>query len=265
MKPASRLSPILFDVRQRLAARRADMTLAQLRRTVKPDPERARRFTAALRDGGLSFIAECKRRSPSAGAIADEIDWGERARRYADGGAAAISVLTEEDHFGGAPSHLAEVEGAGLPRLRKDFLLDESMVLESALWGADAVLLLVCILEPERLAELLHCARAIGLAALVEVHDERELELAVALDAEVIGVNARDLASFQVDLAAFDRLIPRIPRTSVRVAESGLSSLDDLRRARAAGADAALVGEALMRSDDPALLLRGWKEALRGA
>lgn len=260
---ASRLEPIVRAVRQRHAERRARLPAADLARLARPDPTRRARFLSALRGTELAFVAECKRRSPSVGALAQECDWKARAASYRDGGAAALSVLTEADHFGGALEHLAEVRDAGLPLLRKDFLIDPAMVLEAAAFGADAVLLLPCILEQPVLIELHACAREVGLAALVEVHDEAELERALALEPELVGVNARDLATFQVDLGTVERLLPLVPRAIVRVAESGIHGRDDLLRVRAAGADAALVGEALMRARDPAVLLRSWKDGLR--
>jgi indole-3-glycerol phosphate synthase len=261
---ASRLEPIVRAVRQRHAERRAKLPGSELERSVRPDPGRRTRFLAALSGAELAFIAECKRRSPSVGALAEETDWKARAESYREGGAAALSVLTELDHFGGALEHLAEVESVGLPRLRKDFLIDPAMVLEAAAFGADAVLLLPCILADAQLGELHACARELGLAALVEVHEESELERALALEPELVGVNARDLSTFQVDLATVERILPRVPSGIVRVAESGIHGLEDLRRVRAAGADAALVGEALMRSADPAATLRAWREGLRG-
>jgi indole-3-glycerol phosphate synthase len=260
----SRLDPILRDVRARLAERRAVLPLATLRAQVKRDESRGRRFAGALRTGSLAIIAECKRASPSAGPLTGEIDWKLRAAQYARGGAAALSVLTERDHFHGAPEHLAEVRASGLPLLRKDFVLDESMVLESALWGADAVLLLPVVLEGALLQELFAVAQQVGLAALVEVHGDAELERALQLEPDLIGVNARDLTTFAVDLATVERLLPRIPNWITRVAESGLRDERDLKRVRSAGADAALVGEALMRSSDPRALLARWKQVLRG-
>jgi indole-3-glycerol phosphate synthase len=260
---AGRLGPIVERVRARLAERRRELPQSQLAASVRPDPRRAERFVAALRAPGLAVIAECKRRSPSAGQLTAETDWTERSKAYARAGAAVISVLTEADHFGGAPQHLDQARAAGLPLLRKDFLLDTSMVLESALWGADAVLLLPCILEPAQLKELFDCACELGLGCLVEVHNEAELELALELNPAVLGVNSRDLATFTTDLAVVERLFPLIPTTSLRVAESGLRDAADVARVRAAGADAVLIGEALMRSQDPETSLRGWIEAVR--
>ncbi len=261
---ATRLDPILASVRARADLRRRTTSLGALRRDTRADPARRERFVSALRGNGLAVLAEFKRRSPSAGLIRAEEDVLGRARAYAAGGAAALSVLTEQDHFAGSPDDLARVAPAGLPRLRKDFLLDEGMVLESISMGADAILLLaVCLADP-LLGELRSLAGELGLAVLLEVHDERELERALAVEPDCIGVNARDLASFRVDLATSEHLLPAIPERFVRVAESGLSTLADLERVRRAGADAALVGEALMRAEDPALLLRSWKEALGG-
>ncbi len=259
----TRLEPILDSVRARLDARRRALPLAELRRAATPDPTRRARFVGALKTGELEVIAEIKRRSPAKGDLALAADPLDQARRYARGGAAALSVLTEEDHFRGSPDDLQRVAPAGLPRLRKDFLLDESMVIEGLLWGADAVLLLACVLEGALLGELCAAARELGVASLVEVHDDEELARALAVEPDLVGINARDLTTFTIDLATVERLIPQVPARFVRVAESGIATLADLRRVRAAGADAALVGEALMRAGDPEATLRGWKEALR--
>ena len=172
-------------------------------------------------------------------------------------------MLTEQDHFGGHPADLRAVEHVGLPRLRKDFLLDEAMVLESVAMGADAVLLLAVCLPDPLLGELLEVARALGLGVLVEVHDESELERALACGPDCVGVNARDLKTFEVDLARVEQLLPKIPPGVLRVAESGLRSLPDLLRVASAGAHAALVGETLMRSPDPEATLAQWKAGLQ--
>ncbi len=262
MSTGTRLDPILDAVRARAASRRRDQPLAGLRAGMRPDPSRGARFRAALAGPELAFLAECKRRSPSEGSLVTETDLAPRAAAYAAGGAAALSVLTEEDHFRGGLADLASVAGAGLPRLRKDFLLDEGMVLESLAAGADAVLLLAVCLPDPLLGELRACAAECGLAVLLEVHDEAELERALAVEPDCLGVNARDLRDFRVDLGTVERLLPRVPTGTLRVAESGLAGPGDLRRVRAAGADAALVGTALMRAADPAAALRGWRAAL---
>lgn len=261
----TRLDPILASVHARAARRRREKSVADLRRELRTDDARRARFTGALSGAGLAIVAECKRRSPSAGALSGEADLAARAAAYAAGGAAALSVLTEEEHFSGAPEDLAAVAGAGLPRLRKDFLLDEGMVLESASMGADAVLLLAVCLPDPLLGELRACAREAGLAVLLEVHDERELERAAAVDPDCIGVNARDLRTFHVDLATVERLLPLVPPGVARVAESGIRGAAELARVRRAGADAALVGEALMRAPAPEATLRAWREALDAA
>lgn len=171
-------------------------------------------------------------------------------------------MLTEQDHFGGDPRDLSAVAGAGLPRLRKDFLLDEGMVWESLGFGADAVLLIAEALPGAALGELRACAAEAGLAVLVEAHGAAQLERAIAVEPECVGVNARDLRDFRVDLRRAAGLLAAIPARFVRVAESGIQGCDDLRRVRAAGADAALVGAALMRAADPAARLRAWRTLL---
>ncbi len=260
----TRLDPILASVRARAHARRLAQPLAELRRSLKPEPMRRERFLRALQGPELAFICEIKRRSPSAGTLVHELDVLARAHAYAAGGAHALSILTEEEHFGGALGDLQMVEPAGLPRLRKDFVLDEGMLWESLAYGADAVLLLAVCLPDPLLKGLSQLARELGLAVLLEVHTEAELERALAAQPDCIGVNARDLTSLQVNLATSERLLPRIPAGYLRVAESGLSSVSDLQRVQGAGAQAALIGEALMRHREPERLLKHWKAALHG-
>ena len=259
---AGRLEPILEAVREAAQRRARRRSLADLRTVLDPAFDGGRRFCAALARPGLALIAECKRRSPSAGVLRDERHLGERARAYREGGAAALSILTEESAFGGSLEDFDALAGAGLPRLRKDFLLDEWMVLESAAHGAEAVLLLACVLPDPLLGELRAAAGEAGMAVLVEVHDEAELERAVAVRPDALGVNARDLRSFEVDPSIVLGLLPQIPPGPLRVAESGLRSLADLQAVQAAGADAALVGSALMQAPDPRALLRSWTSAL---
>jgi len=264
---ATRLDPIVAAVRKRAAERRGQQPLERLQQLVRPDPARRERFVRALGGPGLAIIAECKRRSPSAGALIDEggspgARWFALADAYRRGGASALSVLTEQDHFGGSLADLQSVAPTGLPRLRKDFIVDQGMLYEACLFGADAVLLIAAILPDAELRSLRECARELGLAVLLEVHDERELERALAVEPELLGVNARDLRTLTVDLTTIERLMPRVPKDLPKVAESGIRTLDDLRRVRAAGADAVLIGETLMRAADPAALLRAWKEAL---
>ena len=209
---------------------------------------------------GLSVIAEVKRRSPSAGDLAVALDPSEQARRYAAGGAAAVSVLTEPHYFGGSLEDLATVRRAtDLPVLRKDFMLNEAQIWESRAAGADAVLLIAAVLDGRRLPVMLEASAAASMTALVEVHDEAEAERAVAAGASVVGVNNRDLGSFVTDLAVAERLSGRLANVAVRVAESGVKTVADAARMAAAGYDAVLVGEALVRSEDPARLIRAFR------
>jgi indole-3-glycerol phosphate synthase len=198
-------------------------------------------------------IAEVKRRSPSAGAIAPGLDPGRLAAAYASGGAAAISVLTDGPFFGGSLDDLVAVRRAvSLPVLRKDFLIDPVQLYESRAAGASAVLLIVRALDHALLQDLSALARALGLARLVEVHTAAELELAAGLDPEAIGVNSRDLDAFTVSLDAIAPLLRAVPSQVLAVAESGIGGPDGVARVAAWGADAVLVGTAVARAEDPA-------------
>jgi len=225
--------------------------------------EAPRGFRRALERGEPPVvIAELKRRSPSRGEIRPDFDPVACARDYAAGGAAALSVLTDERYFGGSLDFLARVRAAvGLPLLRKDFLLDPYQVDEARVAGADAVLLIASALAAGTLRELLVHARARGLDCLVEVHDEGELEAALGAGADLVGVNNRDLRSFVTDLTVTERLAPRVPPGVLLVAESGIAGPADLARLARAGARAFLVGESLMREAEPGRALR----RLRGA
>ncbi len=210
-----------------------------------------RAFVDALRRPGLSLIAEHKRRSPSAGLIRDGIALGDVVQSYERGGAAALSILTEQASFGGSLDDLRGARAAaGLPILRKDFIVDPYQVVESFASGADAILLIVAALAHPELAELHARALERGLAVLVEVHEERELERAVAAGARLIGVNNRDLATLAVDTRRTFELVPKVPPGVTVVAESGFSRPEELDELAEAGVDAVLVGEALMRSAD---------------
>jgi indole-3-glycerol phosphate synthase len=217
-----------------------------------------RPFAAALtRPGAISVIAEHKRRSPSRGAIREDLAPADVARRYQAAGAAALSVLTDEPFFGGRLSHLTEARVAtGLPALRKDFVVDRWQIWEARAAGADAVLLIVAALEDRELRELLREARAVGMDALVEVHDRGELDRALGAGARLVGVNNRDLRTLAVSLETSLSLATAIPDDAVAVAESGIRSGLDLKRLRDAGFDACLVGEHLMASPDPGEALR---------
>lgn len=218
-----------------------------------PRPDGAR-FSARIgRADAVNIIAECKRRSPSRGVLAATYAPADQARAYERGGAAAISVLTEPSFFDGALAHLAEVRATvSVPLLRKDFVVDEYQLLEAIAAGADAVLLIVSALAPDDLARLHANATSRGLAVLVEVHDEAELEVALAAGATIVGVNNRNLRTLAVDTTVSERLAARMPREVIAVSESGLRSADDLVRMQRLGYRAFLIGERLMTSADPA-------------
>jgi indole-3-glycerol phosphate synthase len=209
----------------------------------------------ALRAPGIGVIAEVKRASPSAGALApDEEPWepGARAAGYQAGGAAAVSVLTEPRHFGGTLRDLRDVRRrTTLPILRKDFIVHPAQVLEARAEGADAVLLIAAALTVTEIRELRVVAEDLGMSALVEVHEPDDLDRAMEAGSSVIGVNARDLETLQVDLRRAVELLAVVPAEVIRVLESGVSGREDVLRAEAAGADAVLVGETLMRASDP--------------
>jgi len=214
-------------------------------------------FAGALRRPELAVIAEMKQRTPSMGVLSEEYRPLDLARAYSDGGAAAISVLTHMAGFGGRPEHVATARLAtDLPILRKDFITDPYEVGEARAAGADAVLLIVAALPGEELRRLLAVVRSRGLSALVEVHTIDEARAAVEAGAQVVGVNHRDLHTFEVDLGLTEKLRPVIPDGVFVVSESGIRSVDDARRMREAGADAILVGEMLMRAPDPVACLR---------
>lgn len=207
--------------------------------------------------GQVAVIAEVKRRSPSAGEIRGDVDVVAQASRYEAGGAAAVSVLTDEPHFGGRLADLEAVRAAvSLPLLRKDFTLEAVQLWEARAAGASAILLIARILDDAELADLLALARSLGLAALVEVHTAPELERALSVGARLVGVNNRDLDRFATDLGVTERLAGAVPPECVLVGESGIRTRAAVARLARAGVDAVLVGEALMRGDDPAAAVR---------
>jgi indole-3-glycerol phosphate synthase len=250
------LTRLVFDAKLDLQRRRYLMHADQLELAVAAYEPKD--FVGALRGPGLAVIAEMKQRTPSMGALSDDYQPADIAHAYADGGAAAISVLTHMAGFGGRIEHIRAVRSATqLPILRKDFVTDPYEVAESRACGADAVLLIVAALEATQLRDLVALTKSRGIAALVEVHDEAQTTAALKAGAPVIGVNHRDLHTFDVDLGLTERLRKLVPRDVVLVAESGIHSADDARRMREAGADAILVGELLMRAADPAAEIRG--------
>jgi indole-3-glycerol phosphate synthase len=251
---ATYLDKILVAHRDSARADRRDLAKL-LAAAVTCGPTRG--FTAALRSGsGVSAIAEIKRRSPSKGPLAPDLVPGVLAQAYAAAGAACLSVLTDNEFFGGSRADLAEARSVvDLPVLRKDFTVCPADVCDARLMGADAVLLIVGALSPGELAELVELSRRVGLDALVEVHDEAEAELALGAGADLVGVNQRDLVSFEVDTDRAVRVGASLPGAVVRVAESGIRTSDDVARLAHAGFDAVLVGEALVTAADPGAAL----------
>ena len=254
------LDRILDAHRAAAAADRRDLDDLVARATAAPA---GRRFAAAVAEpSGLAVIAEIKRASPSRGPLAPELDPATLARTYVAGGAACLSVLTDAQFFAGSPVDLAVARAAvDVPVLRKDFTVGAADVCDARLMGADAVLLIAAALSPQGLVELTALCRRIGIDALVEVHDEDELDGAMAAGATFVGVNQRDLVTFEVDTARAERVAKVIPDGIVSVAESGIRSAADAARLADAGFDAVLVGESLVTAADPAAAVA----ALRGA
>jgi indole-3-glycerol phosphate synthase len=252
------LADILRVKRTEVARARSARPLADLEARAAAMPP-TRGFASSLRRRAgepVRIIAEIKRASPSAGPIRPGADAAEVAREYAAAGAAAISVLTDEQFFDGHLEFVPAVAGAvSIPVLRKDFIIDPYQVVEARAHAADALLLIAAALEPALLGELLDEARRWGLGALVEVHDEAEAERAAAAGAELIGVNHRDLRTFTMDMELTARIAPLLPAGAVVVAESGIKGPDDVRRLERAGVDAVLVGETLMRAASPGAAL----------
>ena len=259
------LEAIVAYKREELQRRKAQHPLAEVRRRAEEAPP-PRDFAAAIRRpsarDAVRLIAEVKRASPSRGTFRADLDPVALAETYVANGARALSVLTDERFFQGRLEELTAVRqhletlGRAAPILRKDFLFDPYQVYEARAAGADAVLLIVAILEDTQLADLLALARELGMAALVEVHDREELERALAVGPRVIGVNNRDLRDFHVDLGTTERLRPFVPGATILVAESGIHTAADVQRLARVGVDAVLVGEALVTAEDTAARVR---------
>jgi len=245
------LDDIVSGVRADLARREEQLPLDELKRLAqRADP--ARDAVAVLRQPGVAIIAEVKRKSPSRGDLAPIPDPAGLAAAYARGGAAVISVLTEERRFGGSLADLTAVRRAvDVPVLRKDFVVTSYQVWEARAHGADLVLLIAAALPQTALVSLIERVESLGMTPLVEVHDEEEVERALAADATVIGVNARDLKTLEIDRSVFQRLAPGIPAGIVKVAESGVRGPHDIADYAKAGADAVLVGKCLVTGGDP--------------
>ncbi|MEM0967110.1 MAG: indole-3-glycerol phosphate synthase TrpC [Verrucomicrobiota bacterium] len=260
-----KLTEIMVHKRREVADRERPVREDELRRLAGPKTDRLR---DALRDSEeLAVIAEIKRKSPSAGNISASLDSSEQARKYVNGEADGLSILTDEKYFGGSLRDLWEVveflrdHSRMTPCLRKDFMVSPIQVLEAAEAGASAILLIVRALSAEELKTLRAAADLAGLDSLYEVHSQEELDKALSLDPKILGVNNRDLSRFVTDLAISETLIPQVPDSIVTVSESGIFTPEDAARARESGADAILVGEGLMRAKDPAALIQEFKQA----
>jgi indole-3-glycerol phosphate synthase len=252
----SRLEQLVHAAREGVERRKRDLPPEELRDRIGT-LHGSRPFKEALVRPGLSLVAEFKRRSPSGGDFAGGAMVADVVAAYERGGAAALSVLTDENSFGGSLDDLRGARAASsLPILRKDFIVDPYQLYEAAVNGADAVLLIVAALEDEDLARLYEEARMIDLDCLVEVHDEAELERALAIDADVLGINNRNLGDFSVDPETTAELITDVPAGKTVVSESGYDSADQLQELERIGVDAVLIGEALMRSEDPEAAVR---------
>jgi indole-3-glycerol phosphate synthase len=246
-----RLDDLVDATREALQRRKRERSISELEREAGAQPE-GRPFAEALARPGTSLIAEYKRRSPSAGTISESVQCSDAVRAYERGGAAAISVLTEEAHFGGSLDDLREARAASeLPILRKDFTIDPYMLYEAKAAGADAVLLVVGSLEEEQVASLYSLARHLDLDAVVEVSGDDELDVALEIDADVIGINNRDLEDFTVDITRTYDLLADVPAGKTVVSESGIVHREQIEELERVGVDAVLVGETVMRADDP--------------
>jgi indole-3-glycerol phosphate synthase len=250
------LATIASHVREQVARRRRDMPLEALRdRPLFHAPVRG--FAKSLLGTSRRIIAEVKRASPSKGLIRQDFDPPALAKDFAEHGASAVSVLTEEHFFQGSLGYLEEIRGAvSLPLLRKDFMLDPYQLVEAKSYGADAVLFIAALLDPAFMGELREQAAAHGLDSLIEVHSEAELEAALKARAELVGINNRDLKTFEVNLATTERLAPLIPTGVTAVCESGIDGVEQIRRIEKLGVHVFLIGESLMRAPQPGEKLR---------
>ncbi|HVX40559.1 MAG TPA: indole-3-glycerol phosphate synthase TrpC [Gemmatimonadaceae bacterium] len=261
--PTGTLGRIVAEAEHRARALEARATeLSAQAHDAPPAPG----FASALRTGTVGVIAEIKRRSPSKGSINPNISAAEQARAYVNGGAAAISVLTEPDHFGGSPQDLVAVRSAvPVPVLKKDFHVAPIQLVEAKALGASAALLIARALAPEQLRLMLDCARDLQIETLVEIRDEAELALALAFGAAVIGINNRNLETLEIDPSRAERLLAKIPGDVVAIAESGVSSRADVERVALAGADAVLVGSVISAAADPMAAVRSLADVPRVA
>jgi indole-3-glycerol phosphate synthase len=246
------LDDIVADKILEVENRKHELSLEELKKQIK-EQSPALDIASALKGNRIRLIAEVKKASPSKGIIREEFNPVDIARIYANNGAAAISVLTDEKYFMGSLEYLSDIRN-GLPKpvplLRKDFILDRYQIYEARAAGADAILLIVAILEPEKLSELLEVSHRLGMKCLVEIHNKLECETAVNSGAEIIGINNRDLKTFTVDIETTGRLRQLIPTDRIVVSESGIKNRNDIERIKSWSIDAVLIGESLMASDD---------------
>ena len=253
------LKKIVQTKQERLKARKSELPRREVESLIS-SRERPLNFSGCLMGDSIRVIAEVKRGSPSKGIFSKDIKASELAAVYAENGAAAVSVLTNEDHFYGSIEDLLEVHNevyqSGVPVLRKEFIFDPYQIYEARAYGADAILLIVSMLDKDQLIDFTNIATSLWMQCLVEVHDEKELELAVESGAEIIGINNRDLRTFNTTLETTEILAPKVPLGKISVSESGISDKSDIERVMKAGVGAVLVGESLVTADDPAIALR---------
>ena len=245
------LDQLAAHAKTRVETAKHNISLEDIRLQAEVLPRGDFSFENALKKDGISFICECKKASPSKGIIAENFPYLDIAKDYEKAGADCISVLTEPKWFLGDDRYLKEIaETVKIPCIRKDFTVDEYMIYEAKVLGASAVLLICAILEGEQIKEYINICDTIGLSALVEAHDESEIEIAIEAGARIIGVNNRNLKDFSVDTDNSTRLRQMIPRDVIYVSESGIKNAEDIRKLREAGVDAVLIGETLMRAQD---------------
>lgn len=245
------LDQLAEHARERTEQAKRKIPLDEIKRQARSIPHSSFAFEAALKKPGISFICECKKASPSKGLIATEFPYLQIAKEYEAAGANCISVLTDPKWFLGSDAYLKEIASTvSIPCLRKDFTVDEYMIYEAKALGASAILLICSILSEEQIKEYIRICDALGLSALVEAHDESEVQMALQAGARIIGVNNRNLKDFSVDTDNSRKLRALIPRDVLFVSESGVSSAEDVAKLREMGADAVLIGETLMRAPD---------------
>ncbi len=266
MQSITFLEKILAHKRSELQVRRSAVSERDLEQRIDKNSRPISLKNALTASESLTIIAEIKKASPSMGLIREDFQPEQIAQQYAEAGADAISILTDEKFFQGDLEFIRKIRPlVDLPLLRKDFIIDSYQLLEARAFGADAVLLIVAALEPTQMLDLLEETHALGMEALVEIHDENELETALNAGAQIVGVNNRDLHSFKVDLAVSETVIPQIPSQCVAIAESGVRGADDLARLKAAGAHAVLVGTQFMQQKHPGQALLAFKASAQNA